>query len=42
MIKNECGQSGLWTLILTLSQEGTDGRINSFFACWYKLTQIKK
>ena len=25
MVKNECGQSGLWTLKLTVSQERTDG-----------------
>ena len=25
MVKNECGQSGLWTLKLTVCQERTDG-----------------
>ena len=25
MVKNECGQSGLWTIKLTVSQERTDG-----------------
>ena len=39
--KNGYGQSGLWPLKLTVSQEGTDG-INWFFACWYKFMQIKK
>ena len=41
MFKNECGQSGLWTLTLTVSQERTDGT-NLFFACWYNFTQIKR
>ena len=40
MVKNECGQSGLWTLKLTLSQESTD-ETNWFFAGWYNFTQIK-
>ena len=35
MVKNGYGQSSLWTLKLTVSQEWTDG-INWFFACWYK------
>ena len=38
IVKNECGQSGLWTLKLTVSQERTDGT-NWFFACWYNFTQ---
>ena len=41
MVKNECGQCGLWTLKLTVSQEKADGT-NRVFACWYNLTQIKK
>ena len=32
MVKNECGQSGLWTLTLTVSQERTNGTY-WFFAC---------
>ena len=40
MVKNRCGQSGLWTLKLILSQKGADG-INWFFAWWHKFTQIK-
>ena len=39
--KNGYGQSGLWTLKFTVSQEWTDG-INWFFACWYKFMQIKR
>ena len=38
MVKNGCGQSGLWTLKLMLSQEWTDG-VKWFFACWYNFTQ---
>ena len=34
------GQSGLWTLKLTVSQECING-INWFFACWYNFMQIK-
>ena len=34
------GQSGLWTLKWTLSQELTGG-INLFFACWCNFMQIK-
>ena len=34
------GQSGLWTLKLTVSQEWTNG-INWYFACWYYFMQIK-
>ena len=40
MVKNACGQYGLWTLNMIVSQEGTD-TINWFFACWYKFMQIK-
>ena len=40
MVKNGCGQSSLWSLKLTLSEEWTDG-IDCFFRCWYKLMQIK-
>ena len=40
MVKNGCGQYGLWTLKLTVTQEWIDG-INWFFACWYKLMKIK-
>ena len=38
--KYERGQSALWTLNLTVSQEWTDG-INWCFACWYKFTEIR-
>ena len=38
MVKNGCGQSGHWTLKLTVSEEWTG--INWFFACWYKSMQI--
>ena len=41
MIKNGCGQSGLWALKLTVSKEWTDG-INRFFAYWYKFMQVKR
>ena len=41
MVKNECGQSGLLTLKLTVSQERTDGT-NWFFTYWYSFTQIKR
>ena len=41
MAKNECGQSGLWNLKLTVSQERTDGT-HSFFAYWNNFTQIKR
>ena len=41
MVKNECGQFGLWTLKLTISEEWRDG-INWFFVFWYKFMQIKK
>ena len=41
MVKNECSQSGRWTLKLTVSEEWADG-INWFFACWYKFMQIKR
>ena len=41
MARNGCGQAGLWTLKLTVSQEWPDG-INWFFASWYKFTQIKR
>ena len=41
MVKNGCGQSGLWTLKLTLSPEWTDA-VNWFFACCHKFTQIKR
>ena len=41
MVKNECGQSDLWTLKLTVSQEKSDGT-NWFFACLYNFTQIKR
>ena len=34
------GQSGLWTLKLTVSQECING-VNWFFACWYNFMQIK-
>ena len=34
------GQSGLWNLKLTVSQECING-INWFFACWYNFMQIK-
>ena len=40
MVKNECGQSGIWTLKFTVSQERNDGT-SRFFACWYNFTQIK-
>ena len=40
MVKNECGQFGLWTLKLTVSQERADG-VNWLFACWYVVTKIK-
>ena len=39
MVKIWFGQSGLWTLKLTVSQKWTDV-INWFFACWYKFTQM--
>ena len=38
MVKNDCGQSGLWTLKLTVYQERTD-ETNRFFACQYNFTQ---
>ena len=41
MVKNYCGQSGLWTLKLTVSEEWTDGT-NWFFACWHKFMQINR
>ena len=41
MVKNECDQSGLGNLKLTVSQETTDGT-NWFFPCWYNFTQIKR
>ena len=41
MVKNECGQSCLWTLKLTASQERTDGT-SWFFTCLYNFTQIKR
>ena len=41
MTKNGCGQSGLWTLKLVVSQEWNDGT-NWPFACWSNFTQIKK
>ena len=41
MFKNEYGQSGIWTLKLTVCQERAD-RANWFFACWYNFTQIKR
>ena len=41
MVKNGCGQSGLCTLKLTVSQEWTDG-INWLFRCNYKFMKIKK
>ena len=41
IVKNGCGQSGLWTLNLTVSPEWTD-EINWFFECWHKLTQTKR
>ena len=41
MVKNGYGQSGLWTLKLTVSQEWNDGN-NWFFVCCYKFMQIKK
>ena len=41
MGQNGCGQSGLWTLKLTVPKEWNDG-IKWFFACWYKFTQIKR
>ena len=40
IFKNECSQSGLWTLKLTVSEEWTDG-INWLFACWYVITKVK-
>ena len=39
MVKNWCGQSGLWTLKLTVPEVWTDG-INWFFACKY--SQFKR
>ena len=41
MVRYGCGQSGFWTLKLSLSQEWADG-INWDFACWHKVTQIKR
>ena len=41
MIRNGCGQSGVWTLNLTVSEQWPDG-IKWFFACWYKCMQIKR
>ena len=38
MVKIECGQSVLWTLKLTVSQERADGT-NWLFACWYNFTK---
>ena len=39
MVKNWCGQSGLWTLKLTVPEVWTDG-INWFFSCKY--SQFKR
>ena len=41
MVKNEYGQSGLWTLELSVSQEWTNG-INWVFAFWYNFMQISR
>ena len=41
MVKNGFGQSGFWTLKLTVSQEWND-EINYFFAYRYKFMQIKR
>ena len=40
MVKNGCGQYGLWTLKLTVTQEWIDG-INWFFGCWNKFMLLK-
>ena len=40
MVENKCGQPGLWTLKLTVSQQ-RDDETNWFFACFYNFTQIK-
>ena len=40
-IKNGCGQAGVWTLKLIVSEIWTDG-IKWFFTCWYKFMQIKR
>ena len=40
MVKNGCGQSGFWTLKLTVSQVWKMGSTD-FFAYWYKFMQIK-
>ena len=39
MVKNGCGQSGLWNL--KLAAEWTGG-INWYFACWHKFTHTKR
>ena len=41
VVRNGCGQSGLWALKVTVTQEWTNG-INWFFACWHNFTQINR
>ena len=40
-LQSKSSKPGLWTLKFTVSHEWTD-RINRFFACWYKLMQVKR
>ena len=42
MVKNGSGQSGLWTLKLTVIEEWTDGINCFFFSRLHKFMQIKK
>ena len=40
LVRDGCGQPGLRSLTLTVSQEWADG-MNWFFACWWKFRKAK-